>query len=157
MAVDVEKDDAKDRVVRDTIPINKFMIHILFDSGCTHSFIAHRIVKKLGLLISTLPYPIIVTAAKGEPEYTTLGVKKLEFEIQGATFVWDFILYGLRDYDVILGMDWLSSNKAFLDCERKRVLRGPCKSDMELIFQGSLIDKSSCIVTCAQAQKLIAQ
>ena len=54
-------------------------------------------------------------------------------------------------------MDWLSSNKAFLDCERKRVLRGPCKSDMELIFQGSLLDKSSCIVTCAQAQKLIAQ
>ena len=50
--------------------------------------------------------------------------------------MWDFILYGLRDYDVILGMDWLSSNKTFLDCERKRVLRGPCQSDMKLIFQG---------------------
>ena len=127
MAVAIEQDDAEDRVVRGTILINKFKIHVLFDSGCTHSFIAHRIVKKLGLVISTLPYPIIVTAAKGEPEYTTLGVKKLEFGIQGETYVWDFILYGLRDYDVILGMDWLSSNKAFLDCERKRVLRGPCK------------------------------
>ena len=62
-------------------------------------------MKKLGLLISTLPYPIIVTAAKGEPEYTTLGVKKLEFEIQGETYVWDFIMYGLRDYDVILWID----------------------------------------------------
>ena len=109
-------------------------------------------MKKLGLVISTLPYPIIVTAAKGEPEYTTLGVKKLEFGIQGETYVCDYILYGLRDYDVILRMDWLSNNKAFLDCERKRVLRGSCKGEMELIFQWSLLDKTSCIVTCAQAR-----
>ena len=87
MAIAVEQDDAEDRVVRGTILINKFKIHVLFDSGCTHSFIAHRLVKKLELLISTLPYPIIVTATKGVPEYTTLGVKKLEFGIQGETYV----------------------------------------------------------------------
>ena len=87
MAVAVEQADAEDRGVRGTILINKYKIHVLFESGCTHFFIAHRIVKKLGLEISTLPYPIVVTAAKGEPEYTTLGVKKLEFGIQGETYV----------------------------------------------------------------------
>ena len=81
MAVTVKQDDSEDQVVRGNILINKLKINVLFDSGCTHSFIAHRIVEKLGLVISTLPYPIIVTAAKGEPEYTTLGVKKLEFGI----------------------------------------------------------------------------
>ena len=96
-------------------------------------------------------------AAKGEPKYVTLGVKTLKFNIQGETYIWDFILYEMRDYDIILGMDWLSSNQAFLDCERKRVLRGPCKSEMELIFQGSLLDKESCIVTSAQVSKLLGQ
>lgn len=38
-------------------------------------------------------------------EYTTLGIKNLEFQIHGETYVQDFILYGLRDYDVILKMD----------------------------------------------------
>ena len=38
------------------------------------------------------------TTLGGEPEYTTLGVKNLEFEIQGETYVWDFIMYELKDY-----------------------------------------------------------
>ena len=80
-----------------------------------------------------------ITAARGEPEFSTLGVRKLEFEIQGRTFVWDFVLYELQEYDMILGMDWLSFNQAYLDCKKKRVLQGPCDSDMELIFQGSLL------------------
>ena len=71
--------------------------------------------------------------------------------------MWDFVVFGLREFDVILGMDWLGKNQAFLDCERKRVLKGPCKTEMELIFQWSLLRKSSCIVSYAKVVKLIGQ
>lgn len=73
----------------------------MFDSGCIHSFIAPLIVERLDLKISTLSYPLLIMTA----EYTTLGIKNLEFQIHGETYVQDFILYGLRDYDVILKMD----------------------------------------------------
>lgn len=72
----------------------------MFDSGCIHSFIAPLIVKRLGLKISTLSYPLLIMTAK-----YTLGIKNLEFQIHGETYVQDFILYGLRDYDAILKMD----------------------------------------------------
>ena len=89
-----------------------------------------KIVKQLDLNLSTLECPLRITAARGEPEFSTLEVKKLKFEIQGKTYVWDFVLCELQEYDVILGMDWLGYNQAYLDCKKKRVLQGPCDSDV---------------------------
>ena len=58
---------------------------------------------------------------------------------------------------MILGMDWLSVNQAYLDCKKKRVLQGPCDSDMELIFQGSLLAQSSCVISYTKAVKMLQQ
>ena len=93
MAVAVDQDDDEARVVRGNLLINNFKVFVLFDSGCTHSFITPRIVQQLELKLSTLEYPLRITAVRGEPEFSTLGVRKLKFEIQGRTFVWDFVLY----------------------------------------------------------------
>lgn len=79
----------------------------------------NRIVKRLDLEMSTLPYLLLIMAAMGDSEYTTLGIKILEFEIQGEAYVCDFIVYGLRGYDIILGIDRLNHNKAFLNCKKK--------------------------------------
>lgn len=64
-------------------------------------------------------------------------------------------MYRLRGYNVILGMDWLSYNKAFLDGEKKRIIQALCNSEMRLIFQGSLLDKLSCIMSYAKAKKIM--
>ena len=66
-------------------------------------FCTPRIVQKLELKLATLEYPLRITAARGEPEFSTLGVRELGFEIQGRTFVWDFVLYELEEYDMLLG------------------------------------------------------
>lgn len=39
----VEEDDNEEQVVRGTIIIKNFQIHVLFHTGCTHTFIAPRI------------------------------------------------------------------------------------------------------------------
>lgn len=98
-----------------------------------------------------------ITAARGEPEFTTLEVYSQEFEIQGETYMWEFFIFVLWEFDTIIGMDWLGYNPPFLDCERKSVLKGCCKCEMGLIFQGSLVGKSSFIVSYANAVKLIGQ
>lgn len=48
--------------------------------------------------------------------------------------MWDFVVFRLMEFDVIIGMDWLVKNQVFLDCERKRVFKDPCKIEMGLIF-----------------------
>ena len=41
--------------------------------------------------------------------------------IGGQEFLADFILLDIHDFDVILGMDWLSRHHAIVDCYRKEV------------------------------------
>ena len=41
--------------------------------------------------------------------------------IGGQEFLEDLILLDIHDFDVILGMDWLSRHHATVDCYRKEV------------------------------------
>lgn len=68
----------EDRVVRGTILIEIFNIHVLFDIDCIPST---RIAKKLVLKTSTLPHPLRITTTRARPEFTTQRVQSLEFEI----------------------------------------------------------------------------
>ena len=58
---------------------------------------------------------------------------------------------------VLLGMDWLSANQAFLDCKGKRVVTKSCNCEMGVIFQGSFHDPSSCILLVNEATKLFSE
>lgn len=60
---------------------------------------------RLSMLQSIMPILEQEKAAE-KCKYTTQCIKSLEFKIQGETNVWCFIVYRLRDYDVILGMDF---------------------------------------------------
>ena len=52
--------------------------------------------------------------ATGDSEVSKLGVSNLHLDIQGNAYVWNFIVHGLEGHDILLGMDWLSVNQAFL-------------------------------------------
>ena len=60
--------------------------------------------------MSTLPKTYRVTTATGDGEVTTLGVTNLSLDIQGKPYVWNFIVYGIIGFDVLLGMDWLTAH-----------------------------------------------
>ena len=42
--------------------------------------------------------------------------------IEGIKFQVDFVLLDVLDFDVILGMDWLSQHYGIVDCRRKEVI-----------------------------------
>ena len=153
--MEVEDFEEDEHTVQGTISIQGVIVDVLFDSGCTHSFISSRLVKSLGLRTSPLSKPFRVTTATGDCEVTKWGVINLSLDIQGKPYMWNFILYGLEGYDVLLGMDWLSAHQAFLDCEGKRMARKLCYCKMGVIFRGSLLDPSSCIVSISKEVKLL--
>ena len=41
--------------------------------------------------------------------------------IQNKDFPVDLIVLGIHDFDIVLGMDWLSRHRATLDCYKKEV------------------------------------
>lgn len=46
-------------------------------------------------------------------------------EIQGRQLLTDLILFDMEEFDVILGMDWLSSYNACVECFRKELISRP--------------------------------
>ncbi|XP_021775712.1 uncharacterized protein LOC110739565 [Chenopodium quinoa] len=102
-----EADSTKD-VITGTFSINSIPVKVLFDSGGTFSFISKAIVSKLSNCLKTVD----------ECNKTFKGVP---LEIEEKAFLSDLIEFRLSDFDVILGMDWLSKYSAEINYRLQKV------------------------------------
>jgi len=94
---------------------------VLFDPGATLSFIAKRIVTKLRKGVEIVKKGFVIGTPMGNMietniVYVDVGVSLSRYETQV-----DLIPLELHDFDIILGMDWLSKYKALIDCYAKTV------------------------------------
>ena len=93
----------------------------MFDFGASHSFIAASYVKSLGLKVETLENPLHVSS----PLETRVSVNKIcqdyELGISRILLTVDLMVMGVLEFDVILGMDWLTTHRVVIDCDRRRV------------------------------------
>ncbi|XP_047166592.1 uncharacterized protein LOC124835670, partial [Vigna umbellata] len=95
---------------------------VLYDSGATHSFISKACVEKLGLVESELQFDLVVsTPAAGGIRTSTICVR-CPIEVEGRRFKVNLICLPLQDLEVILGMDWLATNRILIDCGKKELV-----------------------------------
>ncbi|KAL8125393.1 hypothetical protein AgCh_012909 [Apium graveolens] len=69
-----------------------------------------------------LDEPLTIEVANKDKVPVSQFCPKCSVEISGYTFPTDLIPFELGDFDIILGMDWLSLYKANIDCKKKRVV-----------------------------------
>ena len=74
--------------------------------------------------------------------------------IGGQEFLADLILLDIHDFDVILGMDWLSRHHAIVDCYRKEV-RFCRPGQTEVVFYGLRKTLTNSIMTAMKANKML--
>ena len=81
---------------------------ILFDSGASHFFIVAYSVDVLGSKVETLNESLHVSSLLG----TRVRIDKIcwdcELEISGILLTLNLWVMAISDFDVILGMDWLT-------------------------------------------------
>ena len=81
---------------------------ILFDSSASHSFVIASSVDVLGLKVETLEESFHVSS----PLRTRVRIDQIcrdcELEISGILLTVDLWVMDILDFDVILGMDWLT-------------------------------------------------
>ena len=94
---------------------------MLFDSGASHSFIAASVVIELGLEVKSLKEPLCVSSPLGIRARIRVIYRGCELEISGILLIVDLRVIDMSEFDVILGMDWLTTYKVVIDCERRRV------------------------------------
>ena len=94
----------------------------------------------------------------GNPEATWLWLDRVVRDsrvlIRGQEFPADLVALDMRDFDVVLSMDWMSRHKAILDCYKKEVkLHRPGK--LEVKFRGIRRELFSSMISAMAAQRML--
>ena len=101
--------------------LSRLWARVLFDSGASHSFIATSVVVELGLEFEALEEPMYVSSSLGTRARIGMICRGCELEISGILLTVDLRIMDMSEFDVILGMDWLTAYRVAIDCERRRV------------------------------------
>ena len=110
-------------------------MHALIDLGSTHSYVCIGHVFDKVTVVEQLSYDMHVTSPLGHNVNVNRVYRNCPIVIQDREFSADLIALPFREFDFILGMDWLSKHKTILDCEKKTVVLR-CFDQSELIVQG---------------------
>ncbi|GAV79833.1 RVP_2 domain-containing protein [Cephalotus follicularis] len=108
-------------VVGGTIYVYGFSARVLMDSGASHSFIASHFASCLNVSLDCMPYVLDVSTPTGGSMCTDSVYRGCEISMAGVPVYVDLIGLPIHDFDVILGMDWLSAYRAYMDRYNKTV------------------------------------
>ena len=108
-------------VIQGTFLLSRQWARVLFDSGASHSFIAASVVVELGLEVETLEEPLYVSSPLGIRARIGMICRGCELKISGILLTVDLRVIDMSEFDVILGMDWLTAYRVVIDYEHRRV------------------------------------
>ena len=119
-AVTQQDADAAPDVVTGIISILDHDAYTLVDPGATHSFASKPFLDRFQIETQPLEGSMRVSLSAGDPLIADRVVRDSRVLIEGQEFPADLVALDMRDFDVVLGMDWLSRHRATLDCYKKR-------------------------------------
>ena len=128
--------------------------HILIDPGATHSFISMGFVSNVNVESQPINFSIVVSLPTRDSRIADSVYLNNRVIIGGHEFLADLTLLIIHDFDVILGMDWLSGHHATMDCYRKEV-RFCIPGETEVVFYGLRKMLSNSIMTAMKASKML--
>ena len=88
---------------------------------CLHLRDTASVVIELGLDVEVLEEPLYVSSPLGIRARIGMICHGCELEISGILLTVDLRVMDMSKYDVILGMDWLTTYRVVIDCECRRV------------------------------------
>ena len=86
-----------------------------------HSFVLVSFVGLLDMHVTAMDFDLIIATLMGDSVVTSKILKNYPVMIGYQEMSVDLVLLDHQDFDVILGMDWLASYHAFVDCFGKWV------------------------------------
>ena len=149
----VEDKDAPDVIVG-KFSIFETNVYALIDPGSTYSYVCTSIPSLGSLPKSETEYDILTTNSLGHSVIVNRVYRDCLIRIQEYEFPRDLIELSFREFDVILGIDWLSRHQVAVDCRMKRVtLRTP--SGEEVTFIGERSNPLSNVISATTARTMV--
>ncbi|KAD4178196.1 hypothetical protein E3N88_26787 [Mikania micrantha] len=136
-AFQITAEEAKDTsdVVTGTFLVNSMPAYVLFDSGASRSFVSTKFSHHSSFVLEKLSSPLEIEVADSKSFLVFNVYRNCKISIEGEDFAIELIPMMLGEFDVVVGMDWLSLNQANIVCNRK-VVQLISPSGKELSIQG---------------------
>ena len=145
--------DAALDVVTGIISILDHDAYTLVDLGAKHSFASRPFLDRFQIETRPLKGCMRVSLPAGDPLVLDRVVRDSRVLIGGQEFPADLMALDMRDFDMVLSMDWLSCHRA-TDCYKKEVkLHRPGK--LEVKFKGIRRELSSSMISALAVQRML--
>ncbi|XP_042467063.1 uncharacterized protein LOC122050201 [Zingiber officinale] len=152
----ITKEDAANAstvVTAEIIVFNQYAT-VLFDTGATHSFISTPFTEKIDMSPQTLDGKFLTTLPSGYVMPSTHILRAAPVRIADRELYCNLIVLDMWDYDIILGMDFLSKYGASIECGRRRVVFRP-EAEPTFEFIGENKKEVKKFLSALKAQKML--
>ena len=128
--------------------------HALVDPSSIHSYVCTEQLSDKFPLVEPLAYDMHVTNPLGHSVRVNRVYKICPLMIHDREFSVDMITLPFHEFDLILGMDWLSKHRAIVDCDKKTVVL-KCSDLLEVTVHGIRSGPMSNVISAMQAQRFL--
>ena len=142
-------------VVAGQLSLASYDVYALFDSGATHSFISTKLALSISSDKDRTSRILRTSLPSGEILLSEFFLRQTPIIINGVTLKVDLIAIEMKDFDVILGMDFLGRNNAIIDCYHRKVTFKPSNGE-KFSFKGRSLLNHKMIISSMQAQRMLA-
>nr|GEZ98930.1 hypothetical protein [Tanacetum cinerariifolium] len=138
-----------------TLFIYGHAVFVLFDTGATHSVISSAFASCVTTTPTLLDHVLCISTPMLDSVHITHVYRNLPLQFDDKIRAINALPLDMCEFDIILGMDWLTEHHATIDCRSYRVIFGDIHAP-EFIYHGSLPRKSMQIISALQARTLLS-
>ncbi|KAL0463175.1 UNVERIFIED_CONTAM: Transposon Tf2-12 polyprotein [Sesamum latifolium] len=155
-AITKEQAPTAPEVITSSFSICSSNARVLIDPGSTCSFMSHDFASRVHASIEPLGHDLCVSMPAGGVILVNRVVRSYPVVVEDATLYVDLVVINLKEFDVILGMDWLASNHAVVDCQTKEVAV-EINGQMKTVIVGERKVIPNCLISAVTSFNLIKE
>nr|GFA99019.1 retrotransposon protein, putative [Tanacetum cinerariifolium] len=138
-----------------TLFIYRHAVFVLFDTGATHFVISSAFASRVTATPTLLDHVLCISTPMQDSVRITHVYRNLPLQFDDKIRAINALPLDMCEFDIILGMDWLTEHHSTIDCRSYRVIFGDIHAP-EFIYHGSLPGKSMHIISALQARTLLS-
>nr|GFB64293.1 putative reverse transcriptase domain-containing protein [Tanacetum cinerariifolium] len=133
-----------------TLFIYGHAVFVLFDTGATHSVISSAFASRITTTPTLLDHVLCISTTMQDSVRINHVYRNLLLQFDDKIRAINAFPLDMCEFDLILGMDWLTEHHSTIDCRSYRVIFGDIHAP-EFVYHGSLSGKSMQIIFALQA------
>ncbi|KAA3477745.1 reverse transcriptase [Gossypium australe] len=139
-------------VITSTFTLYDTSVIAMIDPGSTHSYICINLVSSNTLPVESTEFVIKVSNPLGKSVLVDKVCKNCPLMFRDICFPTDMMLFPFDEFDIILGMDWLTLHDAVVNCKRKTFdLR--CPNDEIVQVESNDLNGLPAVISVLKAKK----